>query len=470
MTDNVALWTSADLTQALGISDAGDWQASGVSIDTRTLKPGDIYVALKGENFDGADFIAGALEAGAVVALAERAPEEVDAARVIVVEDAYKALEQLGSARRAQTKAKVIAVTGSVGKTSVKEALRQLLVKQGKVHATMGNLNNHIGLPLTLARMPIDADFAVLEMGMNHAGELSELTQLGKPDAAIVTNVEAVHLEFFDSVEAIAHAKAEIFEGVKEGGTVIINADNPHAPILKEKAAVLGISKVLAFGHGEAADYQLLETTPTPEGLKVTVRAKIEPLSFTLHTLGEHQALNAAGVLAVIEVLGGDIKQAAADMASLKVSKGRGQIYPLHINGKDITLIDDSYNASPVSMRAGIAMLARAGETFKGRTIACLGNMLELGNDSPALHASMKDAIEEYNIDKVFTSGALMEHLASALPEAVKGTHTAKALELVGVLKNAIEQGDILLVKGSHGSHMWKLAEALIHEGTTTKG
>lgn len=452
------LWNSKTAHEATGGKDAGEWQADRVVIDSRAVKPGDLFVALKGERFDGHDYIPAALEAGASAVIADRPGEGCR----MQVPDSLKALEQLGAYARGRSEARIVAVTGSVGKTSCKEMLRTALGALGETFASEGNFNNHIGAPLTLANLPQAAKFGVFELGMNHAGEIAPLSRLVRPHLAIITTVEAVHLEFFGTVEAIADAKAEIFEGVEKGGAALLNADNPQYGRLHAAAEKKGL-RVLAFGT-QAADGLLIDYAPTPEGCTLRARLDDREYIYTLGATGRHFALTSVAVLLAISELGLDVRQAAAALADFHEPDGRGRVLrPAQLNGA--RLIDDSYNASPASMRAAFAKTAEVWqrEGGKGRKLAALGDMLELGEGAEALHAGLAKEAQAAGFDTVFTAGQLMRNLHDALPRAMRGAHTVQARELLPHLRAALGPGDVLLVKGSHGSRMYELAAALCH-------
>ncbi len=462
-----ALWTSQEIAAATGTKIAGNFQANGVSIDTRSLKPGDIFVALMGET-DGHRFAAQAIEKGAAASIVSKKPAENNAPeKYVLVADTTHALEDLGRYRRAQLKGKIIGLTGSVGKTSAKEMLKIILEDQGKTDATSGNLNNHFGVPLTLANFSRDLDYAVVEMGMNHAGEISKLTKIARPHVVLITTVEAVHLEFFHSVEGIAYAKAEIFEGVEPGGTAILNRDNPYYALLLKQAKNHGITKVISFGKHEDADYRLIKATRKGSLQEIEMDASGTKITYTLQGTGTHHVINSLGVLATAIAGGANLQKAAASLARFELEDGRGRAAKLTFEDKTITLIDDSYNASPASMRAAFEILGHyAGH---GRTLAALGDMRELGPEAANFHAALADDLRAQGIHLVFTAGPLMRYLHDALSPGLRAVHTETAMDLLPVLLEHLRHDDILLIKGSHGSHMWKLAEALQKAALTQK-
>lgn len=472
MTFSSPLWTSDEVvsaTQGAAISGADAWQATGVSIDSRTCEPGDLFVSISGDQFDGHDFVADAFEAGASAAIVARTTDGLPAeAPLVQVEDPLDALESLGRAARDRAAASVIGVTGSVGKTGTKEALTLAFGALGKTHATRGNLNNHIGVPLTLARLPREADYAVIEMGMNHAGEISVLSRLARPDVAIITTIAAVHLEFFDSVAGIADAKAEIFDGMCKGGTAVLNRDNVYFAILAARAWAHGVERVLGFGAHPEADAQLSAVTMHGGGSDITARVGDRIVRYQLHVPGRHWVHNSLAVLASVHALGGDLDTAARALGALEAPRGRGAQIQIQIEGGAITVIDESYNASPASMRAAIAVLAGTCRAADGRRIAVLGDMLELGDTAPQLHAALANELESSEIDLVYCAGPNMSALDAALPARMRGAYAEDAEGLVTTVCAAVAPGDTVMVKGSLGSRMAILVDALSALDTST--
>ncbi|HEY3148004.1 MAG TPA: UDP-N-acetylmuramoyl-tripeptide--D-alanyl-D-alanine ligase, partial [Dongiaceae bacterium] len=349
-----ALWTSAEIAAAVHGQPIGDFAATGVSIDSRSLERGDLFVALQGPTFDGHDFIAAALQRGAAGALVHRRPANLPAdAAVVEAVDTMKALEDLGRAARARTAARVAAVTGSVGKTSTKEALRSVLSLFAPTFASAGNLNNQWGAPLSLARMPRDTRYGVFELGMNHPGEISPLSQMVRPEVAIITTVEPVHIEFFASVAEIADAKAEIFDGLMPGGAAILPFDNPHFDRLEAKARRMG-ARILAFGAGEGSWARLIDCQVGPDGNQVTAEIGGKRLRYHMAAPGRHLALNSVAVLAAAFAFDLDLDQALPAFGAVQALKGRGKRETLQIAGGQIELIDEGYNASPASVRAAL--------------------------------------------------------------------------------------------------------------------
>jgi UDP-N-acetylmuramoyl-tripeptide--D-alanyl-D-alanine ligase len=455
-----ALWTLRDIAAAVGATGARDGAVSGVSIDTRTLQPGDLFVALKDAR-DGHDFVADAVARGAAAALVSRDVPGVAHEKLIKVADTQAALEALGRARRAAVRARIAAVTGSVGKTSTKEALRHLLSLQGRTHASAASYNNLWGVPLSLARMPRDADFGVFEIGMNHAGEITPLTTQVRPHVAIVTMVAAVHLEHFPSVAAIADAKGEIFSGLEPGGVAVLNGDLEWSERLKAHAAKAKPSRIVAYGRKADCDVRLISAELGEQSSEVRIELSGKPVRYRVGAAGEHWVINSLGVLAVIAALGADAERAAVDMASLSALAGRGAREKIETPRGAFELIDESYNANPMSMAAAIATLGRARPGRDGRRIAVLGDMLELGPTAGELHADLAAPLAEHRIDVVFASGPLMHHLWQAIAEGRRGAYAASSAEIAPAVAAAVRAGDVVMIKGSYGSKMRTVVEAL---------
>lgn len=458
------LWTSAEAEHATGGHSTRPWQATGVSIDSRTLRKGDLFVAIRGPRFDAHDFLGEAFAAGAACALVSRIPRGHESGLpLLIVEDTYSGLTRLARGARQRCDALRVAVTGSVGKTSTKEALAAALGASGKVAATVGNLNNLWGVPLSMARMESDCDFGVFEIGMNHAGEITPLSRIVRPEVAIITTVEAVHLEFFDSIEGIARAKAEIFDGLRPRGTAILNHDNPFFDFLVAEAAGRGIAHTVSFGAHADADVRLVayqSGTPT----EVTADVMGQRLRFTLSLPGHHSALNAMAVLAAVKVLGADLTGAVAALGAMDAPAGRGKRLRFTLpDGGTITVIDDSYNASPASMRAAFKVLAQAAPGAGGRRIAVLGDMLELGHGTTRAHAELAEDLLAAGVDLVLTTGDNMMHLDDALPRAKRGGHGATAGDLVPLLTRRLRDGDVVLVKGSNSQNLGLVVDTLAH-------
>jgi UDP-N-acetylmuramoyl-tripeptide--D-alanyl-D-alanine ligase len=469
---NAPLWTAKDAAIATQGHSDQEWQAYGVSIDSRTVATGDLFIALSGDNFDGHDFVNAAFAAGAAAAIVSRQIPDAQGP-LLLVKDSTEALWALARFARSRSQAKIAAVTGSVGKTGTKEMLRLALAEQGETHASQGNLNNHLGLPLSLARLPASASFAVLEMGMNHAGEIEPLTRLARPHVAVVTAIEMVHAEFFASEAAIAEAKGEIFIGLEEGGVAVINRDTPHFVKLSELAKA-SKAKVTSFGSHIEADARLLDCAVDPATTHVLSLIHDRPLAYRLSVSGRQWAMNSLAVLTAVEALGGNIEKAAKSLIAMTPPKGRGQQLVINIPGGNFELIDESYNASPASMKAAIASLRAAKPAKGGRRIAILGDMLELGSRSEELHASLAQALTEFGIDLVLTAGSRMEHLHHVLPSPMRGPHAPDANSLIPLARQAIHPGDVAMVKGSAGSKMSRvvvaLAETLLPQKTAVNG
>ncbi len=466
----MSLWTASDAAHATGGEARGDWQATGVSIDTRTIQAGDLFVALK-DIRDGHEFVAQALAKGACAAMVSHIPEGVSAeAPLLIVDDVLPALEALGAAARDRTSAQVVAVTGSVGKTSTKEMLRDVLSGQGRTHAAEASYNNHWGVPLTLARMPQDTEFAVIEIGMNHPGEIAPLSKMARPHVGVITTVAAAHLEAFENIAGIAHEKAAIFEGLEPGGTAIVNGDVETASILVE-AGRQAADRVICFGGEAGNDYQLISITLGDEVTVAQAMAGDQKLLFKLSAAGRHFAHNALAVLACVEVMGGDMALACADLGRWQPPGGRGTREVVQLDPGDdrltIDLIDDAFNANPTSMAASLEVLAAStpvegiGRIAKGRRIAILGDMLELGPDEAILHAGMADLPSIQGVTLVHCVGPRMKGLWQALPDVQRGKWVATAEELAQEVPRLVDAGDVVLVKGSKGSKVSLVVDAL---------
>jgi len=465
----MSLWTSAEAAAATGGQAVGDWVCEGVSIDTRTLQPGDLFVALK-DIRDGHEFVAQALEQGAGAALVSHIPQGVAAdAPLLIVEDVLAGLEALGRAARARTAAKVAAVTGSVGKTSTKEMLLAMLSDQGRTHASVASYNNHWGVPLTLARMPKETEYAIIEIGMNHPGEIAPLARMAAPDVAMVTTVAAAHLEAFDNIAGIAIEKASIFEGVRPGGVAVINADIEHAAILMAKAVDCRLREMEFGTHG--FQFKLMDVSVQAETTVVQADADGTPLLFKIATPGRHFAMNALGALAVVKALGADLALAAQSLGRWQPYQGRGVRERIYLDLVDthmtLDLIDDSYNANPTSMAAALEVLAESevthdiGRVSKGRRIAFLGDMKELGPDAVALHAGLAHLDAVKSLDVVHCVGPLMRALYDLLPEHQRGDWTETSAEMLQGLRQKLDSGDVVLAKGSLSMKLGSIVDAI---------
>lgn len=450
------LWTSAELRAATGGTLRADVAVTGVSIDSRSLAPGDLFVALRDAR-DGHDFVADALARGAAAALVDRDPPGVGPdAPLLRVADTLAGLTALGAAARARSGARFVAVTGSVGKTTTKEMLRLALSVFGPTHASAASFNNHWGVPVTLARLPREAALAVIEMGMNHRGEIAPLSRLARPHVGLITNIGTAHLGHLGSEEAIAEEKGDVIAGMAPGGTLVLPADSRFAGGLAARARAAGLS-VITHGEAAGAEARLLSHDGTAEGGRAEILLRGERIGLTLSAPGRHVALNACAVLAAVAALGLAPRAAAAALSAFGAPPGRGRRSRIRVPGGEALLIDDSYNASPPSLRAGLAVLAAQPAR---RRIAALGDMRELGGDGPAIHASLApDAAAA--CDLVFCCGELMGHLYRALPEAKRGAHCADSAALAPLLAAALRPGDAVLVKGSLGSRMAVVVAAL---------
>jgi len=459
------LWTSSEMAAAMHASSNGvlPEAVSGLSIDSRTIAPGEAYFAIKGDVHDGHDFVVAALKAGAAMAVVEATQRDRFAsdAPLLVVEDVLAGLVDLSRAARARLHAQVIAVTGSVGKTSTKEALRRVLDAQGPTHASTASFNNHWGVPLSLARCPASVRFAIFEIGMNHAGEIEPLVRLVRPQVAIVTTVEPVHLEFFAGIEAIADAKAEIFTGVEPGGAVVLNRDNAQFARLTRRAKKLGISRIVSFGAGKKSDARLLDVSLHAACSAVHANILGHDVTYKLGMPGRHMAMNSLAVLAAASLAGADLALAALSLSQIEPAAGRGVRRALEVASGEATLIDESYNANPASMAAALNVLGRAAVGPHGRRIAVLGDMLELGPTGPELHRGLVEAVKANHVDLVYCCGPLMRNLWDALSTGKRGGYAESAASLEAQAVGAIRAGDAIMVKGSLGSRMKTIVNAL---------
>jgi len=461
-----AIWTAEEAAQATGGRNTADWQASGLSIDSRTLEAGDLFIALKGPTFDGHDFAGKAIKAGAAASMVHRRADGIDESMpLLIVDDTFAALWRLGTAGRERSAARLIAVTGSVGKTGTKEALRLCLSALGETAASVGSFNNHWGVPLSLARMPRHAVYGVFELGMNHPGEIRELTGLVRPHVAIITNIEPAHIGNFDSISEIADAKAEIFEGMDSNGTAVLNRDNALFHHLCTRAEDAEITRIVSFGRHAEADARVIDCSLHATCSAVTANIRGTEIDYCLAMPGSHWVMNSLAVLAAVSAAGADLVKAAAQLANLKPLKGRGLRHSVETPEGSFKLIDDSYNANPTSMRAAFEVLGRASIGEGGRRIAVLGDMLELGERADEMHAGLAGHLRAAGIDLVFCCGAGMSALNSALPESMRGAYCDNSEDLAKAVTAAVRPGDSLLVKGSLGSRMAVVVEALLALG-----
>jgi UDP-N-acetylmuramoyl-tripeptide--D-alanyl-D-alanine ligase len=454
----MTLWTAADAVAATGGKTTGEWVANGLSIDTRSIVAGEMFVALKDQR-DGHDFVANALDAGAACALVSRIPDGISSdAPLLVVDDVLKGLQDLARYARARTNARVIGVTGSVGKTSTKEMLRTALSDCGRVHAAERSFNNHWGVPLTLARMPHETDYAVIEIGMNHPDEIRPLAKLANLDVAIVTNVAAVHMEAFESIEQIAHAKAEIFESLDASNTAIVNCDLPTTSILTDMVAQVG-AKLVTFGQDVSADYRVLSIKGAGAVTQAVADIDGQERMYEFQAAGDHFAMNALAVLAAGVAAGCDLDKVIRGMAKWTAPDGRGARHVVAVDGGDITLIDESYNANPSSMASALAVLGACEIT--GRRIAVLGEMGELGETELQRHAELAALDTVLDVDRFHLVGPMMQEMYNALPADKRGVWVKTADELVDQIKNLLNAGDTVMVKGSNYTRVSRVVDAI---------
>ncbi len=459
------LWTGADAVRAAGGASAANWAATGVSIDSRTLAAGDLFVALRGPSHDGHDFVAAAFARGAAAAMVDREiPGLPVAAALLRVDDTLAALAALGDFARTRSDARIVAVTGSVGKTGTKEALRLALGACAPAFASAGSLNNHWGVPLSLARMPPGVAYGVFELGMNHPGEIAALSRLARPHVALITTVEPVHLGFFHSLEALADAKAEIFLGLEPGGAAVLNRDNPQYRRLAEAAARAGVARLIGFGADREATIRLVDCVLGPHGSTVDAVVEGAKLRFRLPLPGRHWVMNGLAVLGTALAAGGDLRAAAEALSGLEAMPGRGRRHQLAWRGGSLTLIDESYNASPPSMAAALAVLAAAVPAAGGRRVAVLGDMLELGAAAGRLHRELAGALDEAGVERAFLIGSEMAALNEALPERRRGGLWRSADQAISPLLDFLHPGDVVMVKGSYAVRLGRIVERLIAE------
>jgi len=456
------LWTHDEAESATGGASSAPWNASGVAFDSRQVADDDLFVALKGETSDGHAYVMQAFRNGAAAAMVERRPAElgVDAPLLIVV-DTSEGLERLARAARARTKARVAAVTGSVGKTGTKEALRHVLALQGPTHASEKSFNNHVGTPLSLARMPRSSAWGIFEIGTNAPGEIAPLAALVRPHVALVTTVDAVHGGNFAGEDAIAREKAEIFGALEPGGVAVVNADNRHAPTLMERARRAGAGRIVRFGAAADADVRLLSLQTDASGSLVEASVEGRALRYRLALAGRHQAVNSLGLLAVVHHLNADVEAAAAALGDLEPLPGRGARRDVAVESGTALVIDESYNASPVAVRAALEVLAGVPVGPVGRRIAVLGDMLELGASAPEQHVALAPDVERCKVDLLFAVGPLMNRLYGALPMRRRGGAAGDARGIAQLLAAVVRPGDVVLVKGSRRIGLEAVVEAL---------
>ena len=460
----IPLWNHSEAAQACNGAAKGNWIAHGVSIDSRAISQDDLFVAIKGPNADGHDYVKSALNAGAAAAMVSEIRSEWPTnIPHILVNDTDKGLNALAHCARDRItqRASILGVTGSVGKTGTKEALRHVLSQQGSTIATQGNLNNQWGLPLSLARMPADTVYGILELGMNHAGEIRALSKILRPHIAIITTIEPVHTEFFDSIEDIADAKAEIFDGMASDGIAILNRENPYFDRLQSRAIEKKLNSIISFGDHADAEARVIDCKLGASFSDIQADICGESITYRLGVPGKHWVLNSLAVLAGVKVAGGEVAEAAFALADINALKGRGEQRLITYDGGTFTLIDESYNASPVSMRAAFQVLKNTTPAQNGRRIAVLGDMLELGTEADAIHAALAKDISSAGIDIAILAGNHMAALYTALPKSVAAEHDITSDNILPVVINTVRPGDVVTVKGSLGSRMAPITAAL---------
>ena len=461
------LWTTEDMIAAMAGRPFGTLPEgiTGISIDSRSIAPGEAFFAIKGDRVDGHDFASMAMANGAALLVVSEARLPAMGrltVPVIVVEDVLAALGKLAVAARARSRAQIIAVTGSVGKTTTKEMLRRVLSPSGKVHASVASFNNHWGVPLTLARMPLDTYFGVFEVGMNHPDEIRPLVKMIKPHVAVITTIAPAHLGNFKSIREIATAKAEIFEGVVPGGQVVLNRDNDQFNFLERTAQACGIQHIHSFGQHAKADFRLAEFNGSDQSSTLWITIGGETKEVAIGAPGRHIAENALAALGVVKIVGADMQQAISALATLQPEKGRGRRHRLAIERSSFTVVDESYNANPASMRAAIAVLASSVPTGTGRRVAVLGDMLEMGDYAQKVHSDLVGPLLAAGIEHVWLAGPEMVALKESLPESVQVVHYEKTEELAEYVLNAVAAGDVLMVKSSLGIGFGKIVAALL--------
>ena len=468
---NAPLWTSAEAAAATGGRAPQSWSATGISIDSRSVEAGDLFVALAGPNHDGHDFVQAAFERAAAAAMVSRQPEaRPDGAPLLLVVDTFEGLRTLADRARERSDAHIVAITGSVGKTGTKEMLAGALAICGATVASAGNLNNHIGVPLSLARLPRGAAYGVFEVGMNHPGEIGPLSRLARPHTALITTIAAAHTEFFTSLDAVADAKAEIFEGLEAGGTAVLNRDDAYFDRLASTAHSAGAGRIVSFGESPEAEARLLAWQPAAAGGTVTAAIDGAEFDYEIAFSGRHWALNSVAVLACVHAAGAPVKLAARALRTVGPGAGRGERVRIPVADGFCELIDESYNASPAAVRAAIATLAETTPLSPGgRRLAVLGDMLELGEAAERWHAELAGDLEAAGIDLVITAGPLMGHLHRALDPGRRGVHAPGSEDLTDILRAELRAGDVVLVKGSLGSRMGPIVRRLAADATAAR-
>ena len=457
-----ALWTTAEVERALAPAQiSAPFDATGVTFDSRAVGKGDLFFALKGETGDGHDYVSDAFVRGAAAAVVSRSIDGKHGPLVRVT-DTMEALVKLARAGRRRSEARVASVTGSVGKTSTKDALRPVLSAQARTEASAASYNNHVGVPISLARLPREARYGVFEIGMNHPGEIEPLARLVEANVGVVTNVEPAHIGFMGSEEAIAEEKACLFAGMRQGAVAVLNRDNRHYERLVAGARRFGVTRVVGFGKSDQADARLVACTLQDSGSDVVASLHGRRLEYRLGAPGKHWVLNSLAALAVVEALGADVAKAAAALAEVKASPGRGARRRLKFGAGSIELLDESYNANPASMRAMLAVLSRTEPAPGGRRLLAMGDMRELGEQADSFHAALADAVAASGAAQVFLCGPHMQALWSKLAAAQKGVYRPDSAALAGEVAAALKAGDVVAVKGSLGSRMKNVVDAIL--------
>jgi UDP-N-acetylmuramoyl-tripeptide--D-alanyl-D-alanine ligase len=455
------LWTSDEVAEAVGATVGTPFVANGVTFNSRDVAKGDLFFALAGETTDGHGFVADAMQRGAAAAVVSRDVESAGGT-LIRVPDTMKALVDLGRAARRRSPARIASVTGSVGKTSTKDALRAMLSAQAPTSASAASFNNHVGVPISLARLPREARYGVFEIGMNHPGEIEPLARQVETHVGVITNVGPAHIGYMGSEEAVADEKACLFAGAAIGAVAVLNRDSRHFARLVEHARRFGISRIVGFGRDEAADVRLVSCDLQDSGSDVVALIHGQRIEYRLGAPGEHWALNSVAALAVVEALGADVGQAAATLTGVTASPGRGARRMLKFGDGTVELLDESYNANPMSVRAMLAVFARTEPAKGGRRLLALGDMRELGEGADAYHAGLADAVAASGATHVFLCGPHMKALWDKLAPAQRGVHRPDSAALAGEVASALKAGDVIAVKGSLGSRMKNIVDAIL--------
>lgn len=458
------LWQFSDAILAMEAQSArvSEGAIRGISIDSRTVQKDDLFFAILGNQLDGHNYVENALAQGALAAVVSRPVEGVDPEKLLRVDDTLEALNKLGIAARARSAAKVIAITGSVGKTGTKEGLRLALEKSGTVHAAVASFNNHWGVPLTLARWPRKSDFAIFEIGMNHANEITPLVKMVRPHIALITNVAPVHLMYFSCLDDIAKAKAEIFDGLEPDGAAILNRDNPYFDYLTDAARQAGAAKIISVGEHKHAMVRLVNCDLYGDKSHVLVDLMGQSITYDIGAPGKHLVLNSLGVLAAVKEAGGNVNLAATALQGWVAPAGRGAQHCLKVGENSAVLIDETFNANPTSMRAALATLASARPHGNGRRIAVIGDMLELGDIAKDAHRDLLQPLLDAKVDQIFAAGTNMRFLWDDIPAELKGAYARDAISLEQNLIEAVQPGDVVMIKGSKGSKLGPLVDALL--------